>query len=59
MLRAVLHADGVYGLEPAPLADAATVELAHDPDYVRKILDGSIDPRAMRRISSWNGSRGI
>jgi acetoin utilization deacetylase AcuC-like enzyme len=55
-LRALLAADGVYRLEPAPLADPAAVELAHDPAYVRQILDGSIDPRVMRRIGfPWSG----
>jgi acetoin utilization deacetylase AcuC-like enzyme len=50
LLRAMLEADGVYQMQPASFADAATIELAHDPDYVRKILDGSIDSRVMRRI---------
>src|SRR3954453_4106409 len=50
LLRAALEADGVYRLEPAPPAGRSALELAHDPDYVRRILDGSIDPRVMRRI---------
>src|SRR5205814_3079058 len=45
-----LAEDGVYELVPAPLADAAAIELAHDPAYVRGILDGTVDPRVMRRI---------
>lgn len=49
-LRALLAADGVYDLEVAPLADAATIELAHDAAYVRAILDGSAGERVMRRI---------
>src|SRR3954447_170840 len=50
LLRACLAEDGAYELEPAPLAGAATIELAHDPAYVRSILDGAADPRVMRRI---------
>jgi len=50
LLRAALDSAGGYRLEPAPLADPARIELAHDPAYVRAILDGSVDPRIMRRI---------
>jgi acetoin utilization deacetylase AcuC-like enzyme len=50
MTRALLEGDGVYRCEPAPLADPAALERAHDPAYVRAILDGSVDPRIMRRI---------
>lgn len=50
LLRALLEADGVYRLEPAPLAGAGALELAHDPDYVRGFLAGTLDPRIMRRI---------
>lgn len=53
LLRALLEADGFYCLEAAPFAGRETIELAHDPDYVRSFLDGSIetrDPRALRRI---------
>src|SRR5450432_3281614 len=56
LLRAALEADsiggagGSYTLEPAPLADAATIALAHDPEYVRQFLDGTLDAPAMRRI---------
>jgi acetoin utilization deacetylase AcuC-like enzyme len=50
LLRVLLEADGYYDLEPAPLASHETIELAHDPGYVRAFLDGSLDARAMRRI---------
>jgi acetoin utilization deacetylase AcuC-like enzyme len=50
MLRSILEDEGGYRLEPAPLANRATIELAHDPAYVRNIFDGSIDARIMRRI---------
>lgn len=55
LLREALAASGEYRLEPAPFADPAAIELAHDPGYVRAILDGTIDPRVMRRIGfSWS-----
>src|SRR4051794_2807550 len=50
LLRAMLTADGVYDLEPAPSANRDILELAHDPQYVRAILDGTVDARVMRRI---------
>jgi acetoin utilization deacetylase AcuC-like enzyme len=50
LLREKLQADGVFRFEPAPLADRETIERAHDPAYVASILDGSVDPRLMRRI---------
>ena len=50
MLRAMLAQDGVYRFEPAPPAERAKIELAHDPAYVAAILDGSVDSRVMRRI---------
>jgi acetoin utilization deacetylase AcuC-like enzyme len=50
LLRALLRADGRFTLVPAELAEPATIELAHDPGYVRAILDGTVDARIMRRI---------
>jgi acetoin utilization deacetylase AcuC-like enzyme len=50
LLRALLAADGRFTLEPARFAEPATIELAHDPGYVRAILDGTVDARIMRRI---------
>jgi acetoin utilization deacetylase AcuC-like enzyme len=50
MLRQRLELLDGIDLRPAPLADPEQIELAHDPVYVRSILDGSIDPRLMRRI---------
>jgi acetoin utilization deacetylase AcuC-like enzyme len=50
LIRAMLEADGAYRLEPALPADQAAIERAHDPEYVRRILDGTIDARVMRRI---------
>ncbi len=50
LLRGMLEADGVYDLLPAPFAGQAALELAHDAEYVRAILEGSVDARVMRRI---------
>jgi acetoin utilization deacetylase AcuC-like enzyme len=50
MLREVLAASGLFRMEPAPQASAETIALAHDPEYVRAFLDGSLDAAAMRRI---------
>jgi len=50
MLRQRLELLGGFDLRPAPPADPEQIELAHDAGYVRSILDGSIDPRLMRRI---------
>jgi acetoin utilization deacetylase AcuC-like enzyme len=50
MLRERLAAEGVFHLDPAPLADPAILEQAHDATYVRAFLDGSLAPQVMRRI---------
>lgn len=50
LLRERLQTDGRFHFEQAPLADAAVIERAHDSGYVRAFLEGSISPRAMRRI---------
>ncbi|HEV2444924.1 MAG TPA: histone deacetylase [Candidatus Sulfopaludibacter sp.] len=50
LLRQALSAEGICDLQPAPLADPADIELAHDPAYVRAFLSGSLDRGAMRRI---------
>ena len=50
LLRAALEAGGLFRLEAAPLADAATIALAHDAGYVHEFLDGTLDARIMRRI---------
>ncbi len=50
MLRDLLTADGEHAFTPAPLAGPDSIRLAHDHEYVSSFLDGSIDPRAMRRI---------
>jgi len=50
MLRERLASDGRFELAPARFADPATIELAHDPEYVRQFLSGTLDARVMRRI---------
>ena len=45
MLRGLLEADGDYDFQPAPLADAATLALAHDTNYVSRFLDGTVEER--------------
>jgi acetoin utilization deacetylase AcuC-like enzyme len=50
MVRTLLKADGVFDLQPAPSAELADIEMAHDAAYARSVLDGSVDPRMMRRI---------
>src|SRR5215831_7131690 len=50
LVRELVAAQNVFDLQPAPLANSDDIETAHDPDYVHAILDGSVDPRIMRRI---------
>jgi acetoin utilization deacetylase AcuC-like enzyme len=50
MVRERLAGTGLFDFEPAPPAEAAIIEQAHDPEYVRKFLNGALDPQAMRRI---------
>ena len=45
-----LQDDGNFQLEPAPLADIETIELAHDPAYVRSFIEGILPASVMRRI---------
>ncbi|MBZ5534196.1 MAG: histone deacetylase [Acidobacteriia bacterium] len=50
MVRKLLEKDGLFQFEPAPPATMEQIELAHDPAYVRSVLEGSLAPAAMRRI---------
>ena len=50
LLRETLAADGAFDFQRAPLASPETIELVHDPHYVRGFLDGSLDAQIMRRI---------
>jgi acetoin utilization deacetylase AcuC-like enzyme len=56
LLRELLAADGRFVFEPAPFAGESDIGLAHDPDYVRRFLAGTLDPRTVRRIGfPWSG----
>jgi acetoin utilization deacetylase AcuC-like enzyme len=50
MLRELLEASEEFDLQPALPATPEIVELAHDPDYVRAFLAGTLSPQAQRRI---------
>jgi acetoin utilization deacetylase AcuC-like enzyme len=50
LLRELLEQDGVFTLEPAPLAPLSVVELVHDPAYVHAFVAGALGDSAMRRI---------
>src|SRR5689334_14029828 len=50
LLRDLLEADGIFTMQPAAPADRDTIERVHDPAYVSGFLEGSLDPRVMRRI---------
>jgi acetoin utilization deacetylase AcuC-like enzyme len=50
LLRKILEINGLFEIEPAPLVDLKTLELAHDPDYVQGFVQGTLPPTTMRRI---------
>ena len=50
MLRELVAGFGAFELHPAPLAAPEDLKIAHDSGYVDAVLDGSLDPRIMRRI---------
>ncbi len=50
MVRDLLARDGVFVFEQAEFARPETIELAHDPEYVRRFLAGSLEPAVIRRI---------
>jgi acetoin utilization deacetylase AcuC-like enzyme len=50
MLRQRVEKEGLFQLEQSPLADAETVSLAHDRDYVAQFTAGTLATAAMRRI---------
>ena len=49
-IRELLAADGVYRFECAPVADPSVVKLAHDPEYVDAVVNGTLPVQAIRRI---------
>jgi acetoin utilization deacetylase AcuC-like enzyme len=50
LLREALAKDGFYRFQPAPLATAETIQLAHDPAYVSGFITGTLPAPVMRRI---------
>lgn len=50
LLRELLRKEGFFRFEAAPFASPGVIELVHDRGYVRRFLEGTIEPRAMRRI---------
>ena len=50
MLRETLAKDSRFLLQPAVPASPEQVMLAHDPDYVRGFIEGSLPAAIMRRI---------
>jgi acetoin utilization deacetylase AcuC-like enzyme len=49
-LRAALEDDPRFEFQPSPLATQEEVELAHDPAYVHRFLNGSLTRQQVRRI---------
>lgn len=50
LLREALAKDGRFEFAEAPFASPDEIGLVHDPAYVQGFLDGTVDPRIMRRI---------
>jgi acetoin utilization deacetylase AcuC-like enzyme len=50
MVRERLELAGGFEFRAAPAASEDDLALAHDGDYVRAVLDGSVDARVMRRV---------
>jgi acetoin utilization deacetylase AcuC-like enzyme len=49
-LRAALEGDPRFEFQPSPLATPEEVELAHDPAYVRRFVEGRLARQEIRRI---------
>ncbi|HEX5433441.1 MAG TPA: histone deacetylase [Candidatus Angelobacter sp.] len=50
LVRDLLGDDGRFQFEPAPIPASEVIQLAHDPNYVRSFLAGSLPAASMRRI---------
>lgn len=50
LIREALTLDGRFALEPAPFALPEAVALVHDAPYIQGFIEGTLDPRIMRRI---------
>jgi len=50
ILHQTLQDEGLFHLEPSPLADREAIVLAHDEDYVNAFVAGTLPQPVMRRI---------
>ena len=50
LVRDLLAEPEFYAFKCAPMASAAVVELAHEPEYVRDFIHGTLPAAALRRI---------
>ena len=50
ILRQVLEREQLFDFVPATRADAETLALAHDPEYVEQFMAGTLPAASMRRI---------
>jgi acetoin utilization deacetylase AcuC-like enzyme len=50
MLRERMQLTGGFDLQPAPAVASRTIELVHEPAYVREFLAGTLTAAAQRRI---------
>ncbi len=50
LVRELLSQDRTFQFNPAPMASADVIALAHDSDYVERFLAGTLPPQTMRRI---------
>jgi acetoin utilization deacetylase AcuC-like enzyme len=50
LLREALAADTRFTFEPSPFAAVEKIALVHDPDYIHAFLNGTLEPRIIRRI---------
>ena len=49
-MRELLQESGQFELRQAPLAEISRIELAHDANYVRQFVEGTLPREMMRRI---------
>jgi acetoin utilization deacetylase AcuC-like enzyme len=50
LLRDALATDGRFTFDQAPFAGPEVIKLTHDPGYVDAFLEGTLDPKILRRI---------
>jgi len=55
LLREVIEREKLFHMVPAQPATTEAICLAHDPEYVRQFLEGTLPPATMRRIGfTWS-----